>query len=403
MKAARLYKSMSFTLAAIAIVSSVACSRNKGGQEAQAGKPAPAASPAPQVNPNPAEADQGSSTSSQENAGDASGDETVGEPGTNTGSSSATVNYDPTGLTPEQIRAASESQGPVLVGPKTELVDFGGKELFYAGSGQDSLREVLTAHVNSRPEDQKQADAELARRIKDATIDVDWNTRSMRVSVTLERAGRPVTYSTRGQLSNQLTMSTIDTRVPGELAFTATCMDTAGGCKTVHLMVKEDSATGDRTAHVLVRKTSSMWYLEASAQDRYVNAEFSELLDLLWLPTPSHKVERVEMDTVEVIGGTSKFLVKLLARKSSLATEWMMWSGPLVKPESSSDLGLMVDVVGRGTLNSSLRDTKMIYNDGRGNLRLLLTVRKLRENEREASLTLTFGRIHAPTRELRLK
>lgn len=398
MKSARTFKSLSITLAAIAMVSSAACTRNQGGKEASPGAPKPAASPAP-VAPQvvPSEADGGSSTSSQENAGNA--DTTNGADGSSSG---GVVNYDPTGLTPDQIRAASDAQGPVLVGPKANMIDFSGAELSYSGSGQDSLREIITAHVNSRSEDRKAADAELVGRIKSANVDVDWNTRTMTVSVTLMRGGRAVEFKTRGQLTNQLTMSTVDTRVPGDLAFDATCLDAAGGCKTVHLMVQEDSATGTRTAHVIVRKTKAMWYLEANAQDRNHNPEFNTLLQILWLPSSERKVERVEMDTVEVVGGVSNVLVKLLARKSAYATEWMMWSAPLVKPAASSDMSILMDVVGRGSLNSSMRDTKMIYNDGRGNLRMLVTIRKLQENEREASLTLTIGRIHAPTREVRL-
>ncbi|MES2965316.1 MAG: hypothetical protein V4760_15635 [Bdellovibrionota bacterium] len=397
MKSNRLFTSLSITLAAIALMST-ACSRNQGGKEAQPGSPAPASSPAPNLLQAPQD---GSKPTPNADGADDGADGSGGS--ADSAGRSDVVHYDPTGMTPEQLRSASDALGPVLVGPKSDLRDFSGAELSYSGAGQDSLREIITAHVNSREEAQKQADADLVKRLKGATIDVDWNTRSMQIAVKLVRAGRTVEFKTGGQLTNALSMSTPVGTVPGDLSFEANCMDVAGGCKTVHLMIQETSATGARTAHVLVRKTSATWYLEANAADRHQNDEFNRLMEILWLPTNDRKVERIEMETVEIVGGTSNFVLKMLARKSAYATEWIMWSGPLVKPEASSDMNLMVDIANRGALNESIRDTRLTYNDGRGNLRINVTVRKLEEREREASLSLTFGRIHAPTRELRLK
>ncbi len=407
MKAFGLYKSLSLTLVAISMVTSTACTRDKGGKEAQKGAPTTQTTPpAGEKVPGPGSPTiPGLDPEGPENSGstEARNDGAANESGGDE-ARTGVIHYDPSGMNPDQIREASEAQGPVLVGPKSDLQDFAGNDLSYSGSGQDTLREVITAHVESREADQKQADAELVRRIKTASVDIGWNSRSMLVSVTIERSGHATEFTTRGSLTNRLTLSTPVPRLPGDVSFDATCMDLSGGCKTVHLMVQEKSVNGPRTAHILIRKTTGAFFLEATAADRHTNDEFNEMLEIMWLRDQKsvRRIEQLDMDTVEVIGGTSSFLVKMLARKNSYQAEWLMFSGPLVKPQTSSDTNVMVDVVGRGSLNRSIRDTRLTYNDGRGNLRVVVTVRKLRENEREASLTLTLARVHTPTRPIRL-
>ena len=407
-------KLVSSGLVASALVGSMACQKR-----ADSGAPVttPTATPAPSAPP---------ATPAQPSAGSHSSQDPVVK---NNGSApqsappqghAPVVRYDPSGMTPDELFKSSAAQGPAISGPKSDVVDYSGAPLEYSGSGQDNLREQIENFTHSKNGDpQNNSDREFASRVSDATVDVNWDNRTMAISFDLVRAGKHVRKSYFGAFDNALTSRHGSLKFPGDVAVEAACMDLNGGCNTVYLKIQEASvSSGVRTAHVLVRKTSSTLYTEGNGFGLANNPEYDYLLGIL-LNTIGHSgearsVSALELVTSETINGQSSFAIKMMVRTDSLRDQLVGWTGPLVKPAGDDHMDLTIDpipsqmvvngrvVEGKGFITNTIRETRLVRNDGRGNLQVAVTVRKNVIKSTEDTLRITFGRIHTPVKQLRL-
>jgi len=82
------------------------------------------------------------------------------------------------------------------------------------------------------------------------------------------------------------------------------------------------------------------------------------------------------------------------------------FTGPLVKPADSTELNMPVNLLfttGDKTAQrvaNTIREARLIRNDGHGNLQFDIVVRKDSERGSEDRIRLTVARIHQPVRSL---
>lgn len=427
---ARLKQLLFAWLAVTALILSAACSKKS--DDAPAAPPAPAPTATPKVtkpgeisgkedqknDKKPAagkgELDKNSGKSAQDSSTSGEGDSkspAVGED---------EIVMDPTGLTPEQIFDASAKQGQPL--PGRDGGTSGSQQLYFSGAGQDFLHEQLQAMVETRGD----KDNDLIRRLGMATFEVDWQSRKAKISISLRMVnGKKQTLDFRGSLDNKLTVKAGDLSQKPFVAVEAACMDLQGGCNTVHLRIRKKHGNSEQVAHVIARQTSAYLYTDGNPPGASQNPEYDNLMNVflntVYSPGGPGSVQAVSFITSEVIGGASEFAVLMrVGVKDRLNPttygQLVGWSGPLVKPKDSFDLNIPVSVAPatfttqdgfrvkiESEMERTLRETRLVRNDGRGNLQLEVIVRKGSAQASEDTIHLTVARKHVPTRDPILK
>lgn len=340
------------------------------------------------------------------------------------------VYYDPSGMTPDQIfaRKNAVAASGAIVGEKvaSDIQSGLGETLYYTGAGQDTLREQLYLLVNNYEaqldEESRKENRALAQSIQLSNFSVNWETRRGLLSFQYLRNGRKATVDMEGDVTDvmQFRVGALS-RDPFIMADVA-CMDISGGCKTVHIKVQDASSGKVRTAHMIARHTSASLFIEGNAPGISKNAEYDRLMNLLLNTTKNPRganvVSKLTLTTSETIGGASNFWVTmdfdLILNQGVRGYDQIQITGPLAKPKSSDlvDVAAVVSpaltvVEGQvipveGRLVDTIRNAKLLKNDGRGNLQLQLNVRSAASGASEDQITLTIARIHTPTTQLRL-
>ena len=350
------------------------------------------------------------------------------------------VYYDPNGATPDQIFARKEAidRNGAFIGElvRSDIVSSNGESIYYTGAGKDNLREQLYTLVNERAARQhpiiQAGDKELAQTIQLASFNIDWSSRRAELQFKFERMGSygKVTiqkFTLQGPLDNltRFKVGTL-TKAPFVQAEVA-CMDISGGCQTVHIRAQDNSTGNIRTAHLIARHTNATLYIEGNAPGVSKNAEYDRLMSIL-LNTVTHPrgqnvVEKLTLTTSETIGGASNFTTTMKIRLQDVygrtGGDTVELTGPLAKPRGNDNPNVAVNVspaltvingeivpttaIGtEGRIVDVIRDTRLVKNDGRGNLQLDLTVRTAAIGAQEDRIRLTISRIHTPTTAVRI-
>lgn len=320
--------------------------------------------------------------------------------------------FNPSGKTPKEIFDASARLGSVASGMKA------GKDLFYTGSGQDRLRERITAMVNSQKEAaQRVRNLQFASEIALTTFEFVQG--QPKVSITLRgkngaRQELPNVYlkpqGRQGYAGFEKTQSiTVD----------AVCMDASSvsqqegsGCKTAHVRLQRKVKGGVAVAHVLARTTTAYFYVQGNPPGSSNNHEYDTLMGMflksVYRPGASGTIQSLAFYSTEVINGASEFAVIMSAslpdaRTGRLTNQLIGWQGPLVKPARTTSLRLSVkapnvtrEVRGRKE-KVPFRDlgaSTVVRNDGRGNMQFNIAVGR----RNPEVIRLTIARIHTPTR-----
>ncbi len=326
---------------------------------------------------------------------------------------------DPTGLKPDQIYQSSAQLGEPAVGSQAAFNT--PSPVFYTGAGVDDLRDQLTAialqETNSR---QLALNKKFAKEIGMATVEVDWNVRSMKFSVDLGLQGQRANLNFTGQLDNRLHVSGGSLGDKG-VTFEAMCMDQNGGCHNVHVRLKRKVAGGTAVAHVITRLSNAYLYIEGNAAGVSHNHEYDNFMNLL-LNTVSNRggpdsVQALAFYTSEVIFGESDFAILMRLGVQEPASpvgnpQMMGLIGPLVKPEGAIDENLIIanppteiTRIGRhnfllsNEIANTIREIHLVRDDGRGNLQFDITVRKASANASEDTIRLTVARWQTLTRD----
>jgi hypothetical protein len=356
------------------------------------------------------------------------------------GSRIRVVDYDPRGKTPDQIfgdqRVTDAPEGTTVLEPRegdrvnphgenggrvTQLgPDANGQPLYFSGSGQDRLYEKIKELMDAETDaEQKTRNEQFAKKIGFTTFEPNYRSRSAVLTVNIiERNGQQVPYVFSGQLDNQLRFKSGDLNRSPNLEAEAVCMDLRGGCNTVHVKLRKKSGEGVSTVSVLARHTTATLYSEGNSKRVSNNAAYDRFVHILTTsvdyPGGANSLKTLHLTTSEVINGSSEFAVTMSMRMSlddPERTQSLSFIGPLVKPMSISSLDLPVDtfsgytIYGRWSFVSqpvaeTIRESRLVRNDGRGNLQIDVTFAQTHSGSREDTVRLTISRIHEPVREL---
>jgi len=331
------------------------------------------------------------------------------------------VVMDPTGMTPDEIFDSSARQGHAFRGLKATTGGHG-VELYYSGAGQDFLHEQLLAKMNSESALQKDRDRKFAREIGMTTFEFDENKREGKVSLNLTVDGKKTNLNFTGKLDNKMRLRAGNLKKGNGIAVEATCMDVGGGCHTTLIRVLKKVGGGTAMAQVVARLTNAYLYIDGNAPGVSQNPEYDNLMNLLLNtvtnPNGPDSVQALGFYTAETIGGQSNFAVLMRlgiqdANKPRGDGQVLGMMGALVKPAQSTNENFLIPgpptiatVVGGRTfllpteIANTIRDVRVVRNDGRGNLQFYITVRKSTAGSSEDTIRLTVARLQEATRQL---
>lgn len=350
------------------------------------------------------------------------------------------VYYNKNGMTADQIFAhkddvnAGDPSLREIV--RSDIISANGEPLYYTGGGQDTLREALYTLVNESESEQDAAtragNKELAQTIQLSSFRVNWVSRRAEVNFQFQRIGSDgkldmTRVLMQGPLDALGRFQVKDLKRAPYLAAEVACMDISGGCQTVHIKVKDSSSRRVKVAHLIARHTSATMYIEGNPQGVAKNGEYDRLMTVLLntvnQPKGENVVEQLTMTTSETIGGASNFAVtmkmRLMDQYGRTGGDTIELSGPLAKPRGSDNLDVATlvspaltivdgeivptDAIGtQGRFVDTVREGRLVKNDGRGNLQLEMTVRAAAIDAKEDKIRLTIARIHTPTSGVRL-
>ncbi len=327
------------------------------------------------------------------------------------------VYYDPSGLTPEQLFEASQKLGIPALDVESDIRGADAQPLFYTGASVDQLRELLRVRMaaeeaQSTPE-QREANRQLARDIGVAGFDVDWNRR--RASLRFHLQGQNGPIEMRGRVDANMSFRVGRAEVWPHIEAEAQCVDLSGGCRNVVVKVREAMQGGAvRTAYIIARQTKAVLTFEGQTPHatRQTGAD-------RWMRMAIHSEQgsgdermiQANLATSETVGGASSFGLSMRVRRAG-SDELIGISGPLVAPRGSMDLniglnlsptvttidGRVVQVEGR--LVDTLREVRLVRNDSRGNLQLVIVPQGADAQVAAEVIRVTVARQQVPTRGL---
>ena len=329
----------------------------------------------------------------------------------------AEVIMDPTGMTPDQIFSSSQTQGAAPLGTRASVIK--GEPLFYSGASQDFLHEQLREQADSEHNKAQLArNQKFAHEIGLATFEVNWSTREAKLSVNVTAEGKTKNLNYVGALDNELKISGHD--ASRGLSYEAICMDLSGGCHTTHVRLKQRVSGGTAVANVIVRLSNAYLYVDGNPPGASRNAEYDNLINLFLnsanAPGSPGSIQALGFYTSETIYGSSSFAILMRLgvqdpNKAAGDAQVMGLMGPLVKHSKSMDESVHIDnppmeptIVGKRTfmlssvIVNTIREVRMMRNDGRGNLQFNITVRKNNQASSEDTIRLTVARLQTESR-----
>ena len=302
-------------------------------------------------------------------------------------------------------------------GVSSEWASADGVPMVYTGSGIDELqaqsKKLLKAAAKNAAG--KKANYEFASRIYGATdysILADGSL-SIKIKMPVGKKGAMGYVNFGGKLDNKRTLKSGSLKSGSKVAIEARCMDADESCETLHIRLKDGNKPFVRTAHIIARNTKASIFIQGNDPGMARNANYdrfvSVMLNTVHAPGSFNSISSLRMKTWEVIDGMAGFSIDMTVLSSSQRhrrgnVELVQWVGPLARPVSSNRLSPRgIQIVKRdtgGPIGAVIRQTKLIRNDGRGNLQMDVTVHKSSARSHEDTIRLTISRMHKATNSL---
>jgi hypothetical protein len=321
--------------------------------------------------------------------------------------------YDPSGKTPEEIFAPAKDHVSTPGAPSSI------KGLHYTQASRDGLHERLVAKVARA----RAVDRAFARRIGMTSFEVNRANNQAWIAINLRNA--------EGRLSRFVLSGRFDLRsktaemgsfaaAPGIKA-RAVCVDADGNCRAVVIELRKEMEGIVALAHVIARQTTAYLYIGGNAPGASMNPEYDRLMNLflntVYWPGQAGGLSGLSFFTSEVIGAASDFAIVMRMRVAGagpgMAEQSLSLSGPLLmSAKGGVDLNLRlarpVAYVGGHPsqrepalathLVESIREVRLVKNDGRGDIQLDLIVRAATPGSQEDTVQLTVARIERAIR-----
>ena len=353
------------------------------------------------------------------------------------------IYYDPNGPTSDQM-AAKKSQvenAGILISEKvgSDIVSSDGQELYYTGSGKDTLRSDLNTIVNEREQQldakTRAADKKFSESIQLSDFNIDWANRWATLKFVAdhkEHSGRVTlhNFNIEGPLdaNTHFKVGDVD-QGPHYTSAEVACMDNTGDCMTVHIKVKSRFNGRIATAHLIARHTSAAIHIAGSTEPFRTskNPEYVKLMQIfentVKFPGSYNTVFKLTLTTSETIGGASNFAVNMyipLRNTAGEGADVIEVTGPLVKTADGAPFSVALNTTKQQTVIDnkvvsneayaiparfveSIRSARITQNDGMGNLNLELTIRNSRAEDRPEQIFLGINRIHTPLGPIRIR
>lgn len=351
------------------------------------------------------------------------------------------IYYDPSGPTANQIASkipTIENAG-ILLAEKvgTDVVSSDGQQLYYSGSGKDTLRARLMSMVEERNAklDQKtlELDKYLSQTIQLSDFNVDWANRW----ATLKFVAQQKDHDGKWKLNNFTVEGPLNSRehfkvgnleqAPYYLLAEAECMDINGDCKTVHIRVQKRISGRMATANIIARHTNAAMHIDGSTKiSESNNQDYLRLMEIfrntVLYPGRYNTVFQLTLITSETIGGASNFAVNMsipLRNTQGEGLDVIELTGPLVRTKSGQPFNVALNltpqytvIAGKAVSNEAygysnrfvetISSARLLQNDGLGTLDLEMTIRNKRTNDKEEKVFLNIRRIHTPVGPVRI-
>jgi len=291
------------------------------------------------------------------------------------------------------------------------------RRLQFTSAASDNLVALLKDKLDNVSDlSVKSANQEFAKQIGLTTVGINWQTRRFVVTTLLDRAGKRAHYSFGGVLGDDLQGRFGSAKKSPNISGDLVCMDLNGGCRNIRIrLIDSQVESSPRTAYVVVRDTPAWMKIQAKHPMSSNNVEFQQLASVLFNTIENSgapgSVATLGMVTSETVNGTSSFAVDMKLRLAHPqypqgVDQLLIITGPLAKipvgrsvqvlsspvPTLTTVDGLTIPVdPDHGFISDTLKQIRLVGNDGKGQVDLALTVRANKPLVDEEVIVLTIG------------
>lgn len=253
-------------------------------------------------------------------------------------------------------------------------------DLNYTGSSPDNLLAAVKAELAKESLAVQKANLMAAKSILDAKLNIDQFSGEAEVKLKLT-AGEVVL---RGALGTEKLVRMYSSN--RNVRASVKCLDFNPGANCVNVLAKVQTEKG--TAVVILRNSIVDLHFEMDLSDR-VNYSYSNLrqffVNSIQQSETNNRLDTRRLETFEVVNGRSGFAVKMMGYNK----EFLGFSGALLAPISGSALNMTLSSLKSSSVESenllmsgkvslkladSIIETKLINNNGLGQLRLALKI-----------------------------
>jgi hypothetical protein len=193
------------------------------------------------------------------------------------------------------------------------------------------------------------------------------------------------------------------------------CVDLDGGCETTMARLEIGNGNGFGVAYVVFRNSKADLYFLLPAKENYSgNPEFYTLSDY-FISTikdirTTAKIQKRTLSSWEVVNGRSGFTFTTKGYNDEL----LAFAGPLLSQDGSNTVNVRLNRIGKDQENSldllavgnsrlnyanTIQDARLVANNGLGQIRLVVTMRK-RNNYAQDRFAVTVMRVIKPIVDL---
>ncbi|MFN7825805.1 MAG: hypothetical protein ACK5P6_10645 [Pseudobdellovibrionaceae bacterium] len=287
----------------------------------------------------------------------------------------------------------------------------------YTGTANDPVRKFLELRMDDVKDARvKLRNLEAAAIIQDARLKIDYSNGDVAIQLEMKRGNSTRTMilggtlEGQGQKSTQILAETAGAKVAGTLK----CLDAqTDTCEVSHLRLQIGEAGNRATVNIVFRKTNVHLRSQFPTATRSV-PEMETLYSIIrhteLNTNTTGKIESAKLETFEVIKGKTgyRFILKALNKEMIMMTgdlkDQRVTAGlgqPAVRAISESDLiNANGEVVYKTKLHDSLKDLKLVNNNGYGALSFEVDFNSQVQIEGETKVKFQIERISRPVRQL---
>lgn len=270
--------------------------------------------------------------------------------------------------------------------------------LVYTSSATDSLLDFLRARNERVSYATQQANLKAAASVMSAKLTIDRLTSDAIITLKIKEGSQVKVYNVAGSIGEGQSMPVRSVRAGNSEKTTGTrplegtvkCLDLDGGCQTTFVRLKLGASGSSSILNVVFRQSTADLYFHLPGEYSD-NPEYLELRDYFRSTIQGHntedRIKTVRMNSWEVVNGRSGYTVAMTGGNKEL----LAFAGPLLAPEAGTGVNVPLSRIGKekdDTLDllalgntklnyaNTIGEARMIANNGLGQVRLALKMRK---------------------------